>query len=146
LAWDPTAGAAYVGKAQDGFRRRLLREHSGDTGRSTLRRTLGALLKDELELRARPRASRGEPKPINFTNYDFDPDGNARLSDWMSANLEVEYLVTADYIAQETALIAQHRPPLNFDRLGESILRPGQGRKGTLRCGGPSNPSPSTLI
>ena len=146
LAWDPTAGAAYVGKAQDGLRRRLLREHSGDTGRSTLRRTLGALLKDELALRAWPRASRGEPKPINFTNYDFDPDGNARLSDWMSANLEVEYLVTAEYVAQETALIGQHRPPLNLTGWANRILRPGQGRKGTLRCRGPPNPSPSTLI
>ncbi len=75
-----------------------------DTGRSTLRRTLGALLKEELALMAKPRPSRGEPKAINFTNYDFEPDSNTRLSEWMSRNLEVSCFTGVDVKGRESLL------------------------------------------
>lgn len=114
LNWDPRSGVAYVGKADDGLRRRLVKEHAGDTGRSTLRRSLGSILKTELELVARPRPSRGEPKRINFINFNFEPDGNDRLNVWMGEHLEVECLLDVMIAEAERRLIAEHQPPLNL--------------------------------
>lgn len=74
LEWDPLTGPLYVGKADDGLRRRLEKEHGGDTGRSTLRRSLAGLLNDELELVARVRPTRGEPKDIDFYNFALESD------------------------------------------------------------------------
>lgn len=113
LNWNPAAGVAYVGKADDGLRRRIEKEHNGDTGRSTLRRTLGAILKDNLGLIARPRPGRNEPKQINFTNYDFEPEGDQRLTDWIGEHLKVSVIV-AKTEGHEKSLIAQHEPPLNL--------------------------------
>lgn len=113
LNWNPSSGAAYIGKADNGLRRRLEREHHGDTGRSTLRRTLGALLKDELHLVARARRSKSEPKAINFTNYEFEPDGDGRLTQWIGDHISV--LVEVGRRAErELSVIAEHQPPLNL--------------------------------
>ncbi len=114
LDWDPSSGVAYVGKTEDNLRRRIARVCLGDTGRSTLRRTLGALLKEELGLVARPRPSRGEPIAVNFKNYDFEPDSNARLNKWMRRDLEVSYLTGVDVKGRKSLLIAEHLPPLNL--------------------------------
>ena len=51
---------------------------SRQTGFSTVRRTLGALLKEELRLVARPRG-RGTT-PQDFYCYRFEPDGEERLT------------------------------------------------------------------
>jgi hypothetical protein len=114
LSWNPAAGPAYVGKAADGLQKRIRREHYGDTGRSTLRRTLGAILKATLDLVARPRPGRGELKPINFTNYTFEADGDSRLTWWMGEHLSIEYRLTSQPKVVEDELMAQHQPPLNL--------------------------------
>lgn len=114
LNWDPSSGVAYIGGAEHDLRSRAVRVHSGDTGRSTLRRTLGALLKEELALVAMPRRSRGKPQPIHFRNYDFEPDGNARLNEWMRRHLEVSCLTGVDIKGGRSLLIAEHLPPLNL--------------------------------
>ena len=75
--------------------------------------TLGALLKEELNLVARPRPGKGEPKSINFTNYSFEPDGDKRLTEWMTAHLTVDPITTPTAIS-EVELIAQHQPVLNL--------------------------------
>jgi hypothetical protein len=85
-----------------------------DTGRSTLRRSLAGLLNDELRLVARCRPTLGEPKPIDFTNFSLEPDGDGRLSDWMAAHLTVAVVVGAVRAGQEATLIAERRPPLNL--------------------------------
>lgn len=113
MAVDSTSDPVYVGKADDGLRRRIEREHGGDTGRSTLRRSLGALLKEELDLVARPRPGKGELKSINFTNYSFEPDGDKRLTEWMVANLTVDP-ITMPTATSERELIAHHQPLLNL--------------------------------
>lgn len=114
LTWTPTSGALYVGKADDGLRRRIGREHGGDTGRSTLRRSLAGLLKNDLRLVTRCRTTRGGPKPINFNNFWLEPDGDGRLSDWMAAHLTVTVLPGAEAPGQEDALISELEPPLNL--------------------------------
>lgn len=50
---------------------------TGRTGSSTLRRSLAALLRDELELRAIPRNT---ARPNHFADFAIDPEGDARLT------------------------------------------------------------------
>lgn len=114
LTWSPASGPLYVGKADDGLQCRIGREHGGDTGRSTLRRSLAALLKEELDLIARCRPTKGEPKPINFTNFSVEPQGDLRLSGWMADHLTVAVLVGAAASGRESALIAELEPLLNL--------------------------------
>jgi hypothetical protein len=114
LPWDPMSGPAYVGKAEDGLRRRLKKEHGGDTGRSTLRRSLGCLLINELDLRPRPRPSKKAPKPVNYANFTFGPGGENRLTEWMSRHLTVvAQPLTGGELAVD-ALIQDLNPPLNL--------------------------------
>lgn len=103
-----------LGKADDGLRRRIGREHAGDTGRSTLRRSLAGLLKNDLRIVARCRPFRGEPKPINFTNFSLEPEGDGRLSDWLAAHLTVTVVAGAVAPGQEDALISELEPPLTL--------------------------------
>jgi hypothetical protein len=87
--------------------------NSGKTGFSTVRRSLGAILKAELKLTARPRGT-GMSKS-NFTNYRFDPTGEARLTDWMQAHLRVRTWATRHYEALEAVLKPRLRPLLNLE-------------------------------
>ena len=82
-----------------------------NTGVSTLRRSIGALLKEEFALVAIPRGTgRAES---NYRNYRFKPDGEDRLTAWMKGNLEVGVHPTAgDHEAVEKVLIAALQPPL----------------------------------
>ena len=84
---------------------------SRNTGFSTLRRSIGALLKEELALVAMPRGS-GRTES-NYRNYRFKPDGEDRLTSWMMENLEVGiYPTGGDHEAVEKVLIAALQPPL----------------------------------
>lgn len=114
LDWNPTVGPAYVGKAEHGLRSRISRDHFGDTGRSTLRRSYGALLKEELGLKAFPRPVAGPPAPVDFTNYTFARPGDDHLTEWMLTHLRVEPLKVWRPGEQEARLIEEHGPPLNL--------------------------------
>ncbi len=72
-------GIIYVGEAGN-LRQRVFDTHFADdqTGFSTLRRSLGALLKGDLNLTALPRSA-GASK-TNVQNYKFDPEGEKRLT------------------------------------------------------------------
>jgi hypothetical protein len=102
----------YVGMTEASLELRNHFDH-GNSGFSTLRRSLGAILRDELGLCAIPRgpgASR-----TNVTNYRFAEEGEGRLSDWMRASLEWSFVALADDVpGSEAALIAALRPPLNL--------------------------------
>ena len=91
----------YVGRAEESLYGRDVRPHlaSNRTGSSILRRSLGAVLHDVLRLKARPRQDRW------VANYRFDPEGEARLTAWMQANLSVSWLECA------SAAEAKHREP-----------------------------------
>lgn len=102
----------YVGITESSLELRSHFEH-GNSGFSTLRRTLGAILRTELDLTAVPRGL-GSSRS-NVTNYRFSEGGEGRLSDWMRAFLEWSFVATSDDAAgSETALIAAFRPPLNL--------------------------------
>ncbi|WP_139223685.1 GIY-YIG nuclease family protein [Methylocapsa palsarum] len=83
-----------------------------DSGFSTLRRSLGALLKEQLRLRAIPR---GLPQSKATRNYRFCDNSELRLALWMRANLRYGFiLVPREVKSVARALIADLGPPLNL--------------------------------
>ncbi len=117
LNLQPTSadGPLYVGKAEDSLVRRDMRTHfsTGKTGSSTLRRSLAALLRNELDLRAVPRNT---AKPDHFANFALAPDGDARLTAWMHAELTIAFWQKApgyELDDVEKHVVARWSPPLN---------------------------------
>src|SRR5438094_199129 len=84
----PKTGLLYIGMSSDlAYRDFDTHFSSSGTGYSTLRRTLGALLKQHLQLCAVPRGK--SESPSNFTCYRFLSEGEDRLTRWMEHNLEI---------------------------------------------------------
>ena len=112
----------YVGKAEDSLRQRDLNTHyiDGRTGSSTLRRSIGAILKTEFEATA---FSRNETldKP-NIDNYKFDTKAEKKLSKWMKANLLIGYwkydkAIESELLKDiEELLIIALKPTLDLDK------------------------------
>ena len=108
----PQTGIIYVGMTEDSLdtRNHFLAKSSGF---HSPRRSLGAILKRELELQAVPRAP--GPSPKNYDCYSFAEDGETRLSDWMSQNLDYAIVeLDGDLRGVEIATIGAMRPPLNL--------------------------------
>lgn len=103
----------YVGISND-LSRRELEDHfeAKSSGFSTLRRSLGALLKQDLELVAMPRSAGASV--TNMRNYRFNPDGEKRLSAWMRNSLVVGFCQVNNPVEMESQLIALLCPPLNL--------------------------------
>lgn len=82
----------YIGKTEKSQISRHLKTHfeSGKSGSSTVRRTLGAILRVQLEIKPMPR-SFTEQGTKRFTNYKFDDDGEKELTKWMEDNLSLSY-------------------------------------------------------
>ena len=88
---------------------------SGNTGTSTLRRSLGALLQNQLELTAVPRCF----DPLDndrYNNYAFDSASEERLSAWMAENFQIAFLPVEEGQAQaiQLAMIDYNAPLFNF--------------------------------
>jgi len=116
LGHPPDARPLYVGKAESSLRSRDLRHHFADgrTGSSTLRRSLAALLHDDLELRGVPR---NIAKPGYFANHGLVPDDDAALTAWMRRNLRIAAWVSDDVVglaSLETQVSSRLLPPLNL--------------------------------
>lgn len=108
----PTSGPLYIGMTDSSLDARSHFEHA-HSGFSTLRRSLGAILKDQLRLRALPRAP-GRSR-TNIINYRFDDDGEGRLTEWMRENLTYSYReITGNVAAAEKDAIRSAWPPLNL--------------------------------
>ncbi|MFK4694130.1 GIY-YIG nuclease family protein [Streptomyces pristinaespiralis] len=110
----------YVGKAERSLVGRDLRTHfaTGRTGSSTLRRTLAALLREPLGLRAVPR---NPALPDGSANYSLESSGDERLTEWMHARLRLSVWVRPDGVVLdevETAMLDALRPPLNLAKMG----------------------------
>lgn len=111
----------YVGKAEDSVRGRLKGKHfaSGDTGHSTLRRTLASLL----DLESRPRRTRiVNPTPEQVrtlvSNFDLAEREDDYLTRWMAEHLQVCGFASAFSPLKgiERGLGAELRPPLDQER------------------------------
>jgi hypothetical protein len=125
----------YVGKAERSLNGRDVRTHfaTGKTGSSTVRRSLAALLVEELDLTPVPR---NLLKPDGSANFALEAEGDARLSSWMEEHLSLATWVSpADAVLDEveTAVVRRLRPPLNLDKVGEprTVLREARKRMAT---------------
>jgi hypothetical protein len=111
----PSQGAdpIYVGISDD-LQRRGDEDHfrPGGSGFSTLRRSLGAILKEELDLAAVPRSP--GPSEQNVRCYMFRGEGEQRLTDWMREHLRVAVEPHPAPEAIEQAVINLASPPLNL--------------------------------
>ena len=110
----------YIGKTESSQASRDEKTHftSGKTGSSTIRRSLGALLKDELSL---------VPIPRNDKDFDagrksffkFDEPSEDKLTTWMKDNLALSFYEYDQPPSKidilETELIAEAKPLLNID-------------------------------
>jgi hypothetical protein len=121
----------YVGKAERSLNGRDVGTHFavGKTGSSTVRRSLAALLVDNLALVAAPR---NVAKPDGSANFGLDARSEVRLSDWMTQRLSLAtwskpHDLSLDEI--ETEVVRRLRPPLNLDKVGEPRQRLRRARK-----------------
>jgi hypothetical protein len=82
----------YIGKTESSQIERDLEQHfaSGQTGRSTLRRSLGAIAREHLGLKPQPR-NPNEKSDRKYRYYKFDAIGEERLTDWMKENLGLSF-------------------------------------------------------
>ncbi len=108
----PDDGLLYIGMTERGFsaRNHVTPKHSGYC---TFRRSIGALLKDQirLELLPRPRQFMHHNTPY----YRFTEASEQRLGLWMAGALYVSRVPHEHSIAQvERQLIQQLEPPLNL--------------------------------
>jgi hypothetical protein len=109
------SGLLYIGKSEWSLEARNHFDYQNSAS-STLRRSLGAILKQELKLSAFPRGFRKNAGPRDIQNYRFDEKGEIALSKWMNDNLEFSYLLLKkDHIkTSERQHIQKHDPPLNI--------------------------------
>lgn len=100
-------GLVYIGKARNLARRGHF--ETDNTSRSTLRRTLGALLKRAIRLRAYAR------NPNDASHYRFNENGEKALTEWMNSNLHIGFSIVVDDIDEiEKRLIRYCEPALNL--------------------------------
>jgi hypothetical protein len=121
----------YVGKAERSLNGRDVRTHfaAGKTGSSTVRRSLAALLVNELGLVAVPR---NLAKPDGSANFGLDEASEVRLSGWMQQRLSLAtWSKPEDAVLDEieTVVVRRLRPPLNLDKVGEPRQRLREARK-----------------
>ena len=118
-------GVAYVGvgEGRGGLGRRYAEEwRPKNSGRSSPRRTLGALLIDELGLEPRPRPGREHPRNAKY--YVFGDSGEQALTEWLDRHASFAHVeVPAEALEPErtvgdaeAALIKYLQPPLNIDQ------------------------------
>ena len=110
----PDGRPLYVGKAEKSLAKRVGREHfhTGRTQKSTVRRTLTALLRSRLELYPVPGYGH---KPSTYSLLERDDE---RLTRWMSERLTVAIHPVFKFEGLpnlEKAVVEALKPPLNGD-------------------------------
>ena len=83
-----------------------------------MRRSLAALLRDQLSLQAVPRSLE---RPDGSANYSLEAAGDERLTNWMHARLELAVWVSPSEVVLdkvETAVLEELLPPLNLSKMG----------------------------
>ena len=109
-------GMLYIGlgAGQKGFKGRC---HFGKarTANHSPRKSLAVLLMDELSL-----TPVLVTKPKGDQTWGLNPASDARLTEWMYANLELAIEVCANPHVRETELVCCHAPPLNLNKCTQS--------------------------
>ncbi len=106
------SGLLYIGRTESSLDVRNHFNHA-NSGFSTLRRTLGAILKKRRHFKVLPRGT-GKSR-TNVQNYRFSDRCEAELTAWMVSNLRYSFVVVeGDIKAAERKRIKELRPPLNL--------------------------------
>ena len=109
----------YIGKTEYSQLKRTKKTHftSGKTGSSAVRRSFGAILREELSLAPIPRSTK-EKSDNKYRNYRFKEKSEERLTTWMLQNLSLsfwEYSINDESLSDiETQLIDKYVPVLNL--------------------------------
>jgi hypothetical protein len=124
----------YIGKTEKSQKSRDAQTHfkSGKTGSSTLRRSLGAILIDTLDLKPIPRSQ----NETRMRDYKFIKECEQQLTDWMIKNLSLSFF---DFLKGkrllrdlEKEIIIKCNPILNIQ--GNSSLNPYAGMLKEMRA------------
>lgn len=95
------------------LRKRLLNHCNNSSGSSSLRRSIGCLLMNELGLQARTTGVRRK--------LAFERQGELALSEWIVANARVAWIPFTEPGILESWIIQHYRPPLNIqENAGET--------------------------
>jgi len=98
----------YTGIAGTSLKKRDYRQHfKGNSGSSTLRKSLGVLFGYKLIPRDKSPESR---------KTKFDLNDESKLSEWMNLNLIMYFLPNSDFEDLENKLIDKLNPPLNLSK------------------------------
>lgn len=128
----------YIGKTESSQKARDAGQHLSDdgTGSSTLRRSLGAILLEQLRLKPEARSD-SEISARRFTNYRFAKAGEEQLTKWMNVHLSLAFcelpkLTIPELRVREERLIRSAAPPLNIHRNSGGLLCRSQTSKEAL--------------
>lgn len=105
----PPTEVVYIGILKNVGSR--IRDHfeKNRSDKSTVRCSLGAILKVQLKLSAIPRSK------SNYDKFRFTDEGENQLSEWMNSKLEYSMIpCIEDKSELETKLICRYRPALNL--------------------------------
>lgn len=102
----------YVGISQESLSKRDYKTHfnGNNAGKSTLRKSLGSLMRLKKTYRSEGEKDKTNPK-IKFTE-----DDEKILSEWMNDNLLLLYKANNQPLTLETEMIASLNPPLNISK------------------------------
>ena len=80
----------YIGKTKQSAQKRILNTHfkTGRTGSSTLRRSIGAILREQLDLQPTQRGSTHS----GMRDFTFTMESEKSLTEWMINNLSVSFV------------------------------------------------------
>jgi hypothetical protein len=108
---DPEPPIIYIGRCGADS----TRHWHNDTGVSTVRRSLAAMLANSLELKSIP-SSEDPCDNDRYTNYRLTGESEKKLTEWMQANIKVAFWELNDdqMTAYYQALIKYNTPKLNF--------------------------------
>ena len=114
----------FVGKADRSSLRVELRDHftTGKTPWSTVRRSIAALLRDQLKLGVEPYHG----DPLDGRLFGLEPASDERLTGWMGANLKLALWIKPRGVALrgvDKEVVAAFRPPLVLRGVGRPWLR-----------------------
>lgn len=118
----------YIGKTESSQKKRNAQTHfkSGKTGSSTVRKSIGSILKEEMQLMPIPRNDTDFARG-RLSHFKFDERSEIKLTDWMKSHLSVSYFEfpkpKQEIEDLETSLIHHLVPILNIDKNPENTFK-----------------------
>jgi len=131
----------YVGKAEgikknkNTIRKRFKSHTKDDSSGSTLRRSIGAIFKEEWNLKAFPRNGNVEYASLyNFIDNESIVN-EKKITTWMKKHLEYRFIVSPEPIEKEKEYTKKFKPTLNdkeYNPMQEKLFgkRLGGGKRG----------------